>query len=273
MRYDLHTHSIFSDGTWTPQQLLAAAAEQDLVVALTDHNTVSGLPIFLETAEKMGVEAVPGIEFSTDYLDKDVHILALFVREESYDAIRTYVAKGDLAKEQSNRDLVARLQAAGYGLDYDELVAQTPDGRINRANVAGELVKKGYVPSVQAAFSQLLHPKHGFYTPPVRPGAWDTVAFIRSIGALPVLAHPLLTMGEEMLRGFLPEAKARGLAAMETVYSSYDEETAALARQIAAEFGLLSSGGSDFHGDRKPDVHLGCPAISRQAFENLRAAR
>ena len=272
MRYDLHTHSIFSDGTWTPQQLVAAAAEQDLTVALTDHNTVSGLPIFLETAQKLGVEAVPGIEFSTDYLEKDVHIVALFVREESYDAIRAYAAKGDRAKERSNRDMVRRLQAAGYELNYDEIVAQTPDGRINRANIAGELVRLGYVASVQEAFSRLLHPKHGFFTPPKRPGSWDTVAFIRSIGALPVLAHPLLTMDEEMLRGFLPEAKARGLAAMETAYSSYDAQTAALARQIAGEFGLLPSGGSDFHGDRKPDIQLGCPAISRQDFENLRAA-
>lgn len=272
MYCDLHTHSNYSDGTWTPTEIVAQASKQNLVVALTDHNTVSGLPEFLAEADRLGVEAVPGIEFSTDYQGKEVHIVALFVQKESYDAIRAYVQKGDEMKVQSNRDLVARLNEAGYAIDYQHILAQTPDGRVNRANIAAELVRHGYVASVKEAFSKLLGADCGFYTPPKRPEALDTVAFIRTIGALPVLAHPFLSLSEAALRIFLPEAKGRGLAAMETLYATYDDATTMLARQMAAEFGLLESGGSDFHGAVKPDNPLGKPCIPKEVYEQLKYA-
>ena len=143
MRYDLHTHSVFSDGTVTPTQLVREAAALDLTVALTDHNSVSGLPELLEAARELGVEAVPGIEFSTDYQGKELHIVALFVTPQMYEPIRQYVAEGDRQKVQSNRDLVTRLRQAGYAIDYDAIVEKTPDGRVNRANIAQALLEKG----------------------------------------------------------------------------------------------------------------------------------
>ena len=143
MKYDLHTHSVFSDGTVTPAQLVQEAAAMDLTVALTDHNTVSGLPELLSAAQALGVEAVAGIEFSTDYGGRELHIVALFVTADMYDPIRQYVAQGDLQKEQSNRDLVTRLRQAGYTIDYDAIVKKTPDGRVNRANIAAALMEKG----------------------------------------------------------------------------------------------------------------------------------
>lgn len=272
MYCDLHTHSHYSDGTWTPAEIVAQAAKQNLIVALTDHNTVSGLPEFLAEAERLEVEAVPGIEFSTDYLGKEVHIVALFVQKEHYDAIRAYVRNSDEMKVQSNRDLVARLNEAGYAIDYQHILAQTPDGRVNRANIAAELVRHGYVESIMEAFHSLLGTDCGFYMPPKRPDALETVAFIRTIGALPVLAHPFLSLPEDALRSFLPEAKGRGLAAMETRYASYDDATTALARRMAAEVGLLESGGSDFHGEVKPNNPLGQPCIPKEVYEKLRNA-
>lgn len=257
MYCDLHTHSVFSDGTWTPSQIIDQAARQGLTVALTDHNTVSGLPEFLAAAKARGVEAVAGIEFSTDYMEYDVHVVALFVDAQMYQPIRDYVAQGDSLKEQSNRNLVAALNGAGYAISYDRICAKTPDGRVNRANIAAELVEQGYVPTVKEAFSQLLSAKRGYYIPPKRPGTYETIEFIRSLGALPVLAHPLLTMSEAELRRFLPRAVDAGLLAMETAYTTYDAQTTQLAREIAREYGLLESGGSDFHGDTKPGNLLG----------------
>ncbi len=270
MKYDLHTHSIFSDGTLTPTQIIQSAAQQGLTVALTDHNTVSGLPEFLAAAEALGAEAVPGIEFSTDYQGTELHIVALFVRPESYGVIGEYVAEGDRQKDQSNRDLIARLQAAGYAIDYADILAQTPDGRVNRANIGAELVKKGYVPTVKAAFDTLLKEKHGFYVPPKRPDAYDTIAFIRTIGALPVLAHPYLSMDRQRVEAFLPEAVDRGLVAMETEYTTYDPDTTAYARQAAARFGLKISGGSDFHGAVKPNNPLGCVSLPEASYQALK---
>lgn len=275
MYCDLHTHSTFSDGTWTPEQIIAEAARLQLTVALTDHNSISGLPTFLAAARAKGVTAVPGVEFTTEFEGTELHIVALFVQEESYNAIREYVATGDRLKAESNRALVRKLQELGYDISYEEIVAQTPDGRVNRANIGAELVKKGYVPTVKDAFKQLLNESQGLYVPAKRPDALDTITFIRSIGALPVLAHPLLSMDEAQTKRFLPLACGRGLVAMETQYTTYDSQTTALAQSLAAEFGLLESGGSDFHGDNKPGNHLGqgrgTLRIPRSIYETLQS--
>ena len=255
---DLHTHSVFSDGTDTPARLIELAAEAGLsAVALCDHNTVAGLPDFLEAAKDSAVEAVPGVEISTDYADKELHILALFVQPQHYAAVTALLAEGDRRKEQSNIDLVAALNAAGYALSYEEIKAKTPQGHINRAHIAAEMLELGYVESVQAAFRTLLSPKHGLYHPPKRIDAYDAIRFIKSIGAVAVLAHPFLSMDEQLLRAFLPRAVEAGLDAMEVFYSKYDEETTLLAVKIAEEYGILPSGGSDYHGGNKPDIAIG----------------
>ncbi len=276
MKYcDLHTHSVYSDGTFTPEALIAAAKVANLsAVALTDHNTVAGLPSFLAAAEGSGVEAVAGVEFSTDYGEKELHILALFVRPEHYDPITELMEEMVRRKEQSNLDLAEALNRAGYPVDYAAIKAKTPNGQVNRAHIAAELARLGYVEDIQDAFKKLLSPKRGLYTPPKRIGSYEAIRFIKSLGCTAVLAHPFLNMDEAMLRGFLPEAVACGLDGMETVYSKYTPQTTALAMAIAAEFGLKNSGGSDFHGDNKPDIAIGTGrgelAIPADWLENLR---
>lgn len=255
---DLHIHSIFSDGTDTPARLVELAQEAELsAVALCDHNTVAGLPDFLTAAQGGEVEAIPGVEISTDYAEKELHILALLVEEAHYEAITQLLAEGDCRKEKSNIDLVEALNRAGYRLDYEAIKAQTPQGHINRAHIAAEMTRLGYVESVQAAFQTLLSPKHGYYQPPARVGAYEAIRFIKSIGAVAVLAHPFLSMDEALLRAFLPEAVACGLDGMEVYYSKYDAATTTLAMEIAREYGILPSGGSDYHGGNKPDISIG----------------
>ena len=136
--------------------------------------------------------------------------------------------------------------------------AKTPRGNVNRVNFAHALLEKGYVSSVGEAFECLLAKDGGFYEEPPHLPVFEVLDFLSSIGAVSVLAHPFLSFkNEEEMRAFLPEAKKHGLCAMETVYSKYSEETTARAREIAREFGLLQSGGSDFHGAAKPDISLG----------------
>ena len=254
---DLHTHSTYSDGTLTPAQLIALAREKKLsAITLSDHNTVAGLPLFLEAAEGSGVEAVPGIEFSTEYEGTELHILGLFIKPCHYEKINALLRQFLERKETSNRQLVQRLQAAGMDLDYEEIRNQAA-GSVNRARIAAKMVEKGYCQSIKQAFSDWLSPKKGYYIPPLRPDAYETIRFIKSLGAVAVLAHPFLSLKEAQLRAFLPEAVAAGLDGMEVYYAAYDKETTALAKQIAAEYGLLESGGSDFHGQNKPDIDLG----------------
>ena len=256
---DLHTHSTFSDGSLTPTELIRAAEDIGLdALALCDHNTVTGLPELLKAAENSPVEAVPGCEFSSDYLGIDLHIIGLFIPESQYDRVTSKLAETQAAKEQSNLELVANLAKDCYVIDYPALRAQAGGGFINRANIARALVEKGYVPSVKDAFSHLLSAKGKYYIPPKRLDSFEVIDFIKSIGAVAVLAHPFLNFKEEaQLRAFLDEALKHGLDAMETIYTAYSDETSALARKIAADYSLKESGGSDFHGSAKPATALG----------------
>ena len=255
---DLHTHSTFSDGTDTPTALVALARERGLsAIALTDHNTVAGLPEFLEAAKGTPVRAIPGTEFSTDYRGTELHILGLFLKPEDFGVITERLEDYHRRKEQSNRCLVEKLNAAGYAIDYDRIKNSTPEGQVNRALIAAELTRLGYTESIQAAFKQLLSPKCGYYVPPTRPCPFETIRYIKSLGAVAVLAHPFLNLNEADLREFLKEAVPCGLDAMETLYSTYDEETTAAAKQVADDFGLLHSGGSDYHGGNKPHIQMG----------------
>ena len=255
---DLHTHSTFSDGTLTPGELIRLAEELNIsAVALCDHNTAAGLPDFLKAAENSPVEAIPGTEFSTEYRGTELHILGLFIEPDRYAPVTALLADLLSRKERSNRQLVENLMAAGIELDYDAIKASTPRGQVNRALIAAEMVRLGYCGSIQEAFSQWLSEKRGLYRPPERLDAFEAIRFIKSIGALAVLAHPFLNLDEAGLREFLRQAVPQGLDAMEVYYPKFTPEQTLLAARIAAEFGLLPSGGSDFHGANKPDIQLG----------------
>ena len=254
---DLHTHSLYSDGTCTPEQLIELAQEAGLsAIVLSDHNTVAGLPSFIEAAEGSGVEAVPGVEFSTEYQGKELHILGLFIQPESYPQVNALLQQFLQRKDQSNRELVERLAKAGVVLDYDKIKKQSA-GSINRAVIGAEMVELGYCESVKKAFSDWLSPKQGFYIPPLRPDAFETIGFIKSIGAVAVLAHPFLSLDEQELEVFLQTAVPAGLDGMEVYYSLFSPEQTEKACGIADSYGLLYSGGSDFHGKNKPDIVMG----------------
>ena len=256
MRCDLHSHSIHSDGSATPAELVAMAKEQGLIIALTDHNTVSGLPDFLEEAEKSGVIAVGGTELSCNHDEREFHLLGLSVAPEHYESIEALVSKFHILKQKSVVDLIERLNAAGYKVDYEKVCQRTMNGNVNRAHIATELLERGYVSSVTEAFETLLSKNYGFYVEPERLGLIDAIRFLRSIKALPILAHPLKDISAEQLCEMLPRLIEAGLVGIETMHSSYSDEEIAISKKIAARYSLLQSGGSDYHGTAKPDVSI-----------------
>lgn len=254
---DLHTHSCFSDGTCSPRELVEAAVERDLkAVALTDHNTVAGLPEFVAAGQNSGVEAVPGCEFSTDFGGVELHILGLFIQPTYYQTVTDLLAEAQREKVKSNIDLVATLNRVGYELDYEAICA-TCSGQINRAHIAAAMVEKGYFADMRACFQGPLSPHNGLYRRPKRIDACDCIRFIKSIGAAAVLAHPFLDLEEAALRTFLRQAVEAGLDGMEVAYPEYSQEVTATALAVAVDFGLCFSGGSDFHGGNKPELQLG----------------
>ena len=270
-------HSVFSDGTDTPERLIQKAGQQGLgAIALCDHNTVSGLPKFLEAARSSSVLAVPGVEFSTEYNGKELHILGLFIKEKYYGEIRELLAASEKRKEESNLDLIHNLGKDGYLLDYEKIKSERPDGRVNRAHIAAELTKSGYTSSIDEAFDRLLGKKHGYYHPAKRLDSLEMIAFLKSIGAAAVWAHPFFNMKtEKEVQEFIDAAKPCGLDGMETIYSTYSQETERLAMEIAQRNGLLQSGGSDYHGKNKPDIEMGTGRgnlrIPMEFYEKLKA--
>lgn len=257
MSCDLHTHTNHSDGSSTPKELVGLASKLNLTIALTDHNTVSGLPEFLAEAKRLGVTAISGTELSTVYGGEEFHLLGLFIDTDRFPEVEALCREYHILKEESNINLVDRLRKAGYIIDYNAVKARNVKGNVNRAHIAAELIKSGYVSTISEAFDTLLDEKCGFYTPPRRLELTDAIVFLRRIGALPILAHPLKDIDDVQLRKILPELIEAGLLGMETMHSSYSDEKIAISKEIARDFSLLESGGSDYHGSIKPGVNLG----------------
>ncbi len=255
---DLHTHSTFSDGSLTPAELIDAAVAEGLsAMALCDHNTVSGLPQLMEAASGKPITAVAGAEFSVGFEGREVHLLGLFIPESSFARVQEQMVLENSKKEARNLQLIQSLKRVGISLDYDAIKAKSERGLINRAHIALAMVEGGYVGSTREAFDSFLSPGAGHYTEPERINVLDMIEFVRSVGALPVLAHPFLNLSPEQLERFLPLAVERGLAGMECLYSTYDAATEQMAFEMASRHGLCPSGGSDFHGVVKPDIRLG----------------
>ncbi|MBR2384899.1 MAG: PHP domain-containing protein [Clostridia bacterium] len=253
---DLHTHSNYSDGTFSPTELVQEAKRVGLsAIALTDHNNVDGINEFLQECEKCDIEGIIGTEFSTDYKNIELHVLGLFIKKENLDEVNSICEQVRKNKDESNRIMIKRLQENGYDITYEEVRA-TCKGTMNRAHIGEVLYKKGYTKTVKEVFTTILSKKGKIYHSAKRLDVFKTIEFIKSIGAVPVLAHPFLDLDEKGLREFLNLAKPYGLEGMETVYSTYSEEETLLAKQIAKEYELKESGGSDFHGYRKNDISL-----------------
>lgn len=272
---DLHAHSIFSDGSYTPTELIEEAKRLRLsAIALTDHNTTKGLPEFLKAAKELSVTAVAGTELSTDYDGVELHILGLFLPKEACGRVEERVQILKRNKDESNRILCERLALAGYEISFEEVKKSSPTGFVNRALIGELLTEKGYTSSIQNALDSLLRKGGEFYAEPKRLDALETVAFLKGLGAVAVLAHPFLNVDEKGLRKFLDEAVERGLDGIETRCSVYAKEQTELSEKIAEEYGLLKSGGSDFHGRRKPNVSLGVGkgnlAVPTEFYEKLR---
>ena len=274
-RCDLHSHSVFSDGTMRPSELVKLAEERGIsALALTDHNTSKGLPEFMEAGCRSRVATVPGCEFTTEWHDIEIHIVGLFFRRKYWNEIEDFLELAHIAKNNSNQKLIDNLNKAGYRVSAEE-VSALASGEYNRAHVARVLMAKGYVKSVAEAFDSILKPGNGFYVPPRRIPSAAAVRFIKTYGATAIMAHGLINLTAGQMRDFLPEVKKAGLDAIETRYSDYDEEMTATAISLAEEFGLRQSGGSDFHGLTKPHISLGTGRgnlfIPYEFYENMRA--
>lgn len=256
---DLHVHSTFSDGTLTPSQLVDLAVKSNLeAFALTDHDTTDGIKEALEASEAYDLEVIPGIEFSTEYKKKDIHILGYYINPYN-ETFKAKVLEFRESRENRNRKMCDKLNEMGLEINYDEFIAEFPDSVITRAHYAKYLLNHGKIKYIDEAFEKYIGDDCPGFIPREKITPSEAVSLIISCGGIPVLAHPILyKLPDSELESLVASLKKSGLKGIETIYSTYSNTDERLIRKLASKYKLLITGGSDFHGNNKPNLSLGC---------------
>ncbi len=255
---DLHTHSTASDGTLAPIARVAAACEAGLsALALTDHDTVSGLKEAIDAAFESPVVFVPGVELSVDLPRGALHIVGLHVDHQNARLLKILDWVVD-KRQARNRVIVQKLTDLGMPIQNDELEALAGGGVIGRPHFAALMIEKGYVKTIQSAFQRFLMRGKPAYEIRQRLDSRQAIEAIRSAGGVPVLAHPDQTHLEgEALDVLVKELADLGLAGIEVYCSGYTSSQSRQYSRLAEKYNLVRSGGSDFHGAIKPGIKLG----------------
>jgi 3',5'-nucleoside bisphosphate phosphatase len=255
---DLHCHSTFSDGTFSPEEIIEAAEKTGLfAVALTDHDTVEGIENAVEAAASKTVRFVPGVEISAEIENGTLHILGLFIDHKNK-ALLEMLGFAEEQRRLRNLQIAARLQAIGISISVDEMEETAGPGVMGRPHFAALLQQKGYVATPREAFLRYLGKGGAAFVPKTRIPRHQAVSIIRQAGGVPVLAHPDQTRrGGRALDILLEELCELGLLAVETHYSGYSPTRVRKYARMAQAHGLAKSGGSDFHGAAKPGLALG----------------
>ena len=255
---DLHVHSTESDGTLTPEELVTEAKKAGLsAFALTDHDTCQGVGKAIPYAASAGIELIPGIELSTNYHGKEVHIVGLYIDTEN-DELLSKTAEYRKCRSERNALMVEALRKEGLSITMEELVAENPDCVITRANIARFLYEHGQIKSVREAFDRYIGDHCKCYVGRLKVSSSDAVRLIKRAGGIAILAHPLLYgLSSTNLQKLIEELKEAGLDGLEAIYSTYTTGEEQQMKRLANKNGLLISGGSDFHGTNKPDIFLG----------------
>lgn len=248
MKADLHMHSTASDGVHAPGELMNLAAGQGCThVALTDHDSMAGIPAAREAAKRLGMRLIPGVELSCG-AQKEIHILGYGCDPEDA-ALRAFCERRLLQREARAEAMVERLCALGKPVEMRR-VRELAQGAIARPHVARALLEAGHVASVSDAFDRYLKPGKPAYVPKEDVKVSEAVRVIMQAGGVAVLAHPMeLKMGETQLTSLVGEWKAQGLAGVEAIHPSAQGNHAAFLTRMARREGLLVTGGSDFHGE------------------------
>ena len=256
---DLHTHTTYSDGTLSPTEVVELAHQIGLsAVAITDHDTVDGLDEALAAGERLALEVVPGVELSLEYGERTLHLLAYFFCELPTQELRGQLAELRHYRDVRNQRILEILAAIGYPLSLDEVEKVAGSGAVGRPHIGEAMRRRGYVTSISEAFERFLRRGAPAYVDRRRLTLTAAVGLLRRSQGIGVLAHPgLIPIDADGLQRIATDVATAGVQGFECYYSEYSPETVALCLAIAERTGLVPTGGSDFHGSVKPNVHLG----------------
>ena len=255
-RIDLHVHTTASDSTASPAEAVRLAKEAGLsAIAITDHDTVSGYAEAAEAGKKYGVEVVPGIEISTKY-GRAVHILGYYSDPDS-DKLAPVLEWVVHDRDERNRKMAELMAADGLPVSYEEMHRRFGTV-IGRPHFAEVLVELGLAKDIRDAFDRYVEKGQKYYLPRNFLSIERSIEIIREAGGVPVLAHPFqYKLDDAGLRELIEHCMESGLQGMECRYSGYSVEQSKYLGCLAEKYGLIKTGGSDFHGDNKRHISIG----------------
>jgi predicted metal-dependent phosphoesterase TrpH len=265
LRVDLHCHSTASDGTLSPVELIGLAKKENLWgLSITDHDTLDAYKTAIPSAEQQGIHLGTGIEFSCEHLGYSIHVLG-------YDYLLTDPGLKDLChrhqkrRRDRNQGILEKLNSRGFVVDEEELFRLADQKTIGRPHIAQQMLLKGYVSSIQEAFTKYLAEGKSCYVPGTPVSVAETIGIIHEAQGKAFVAHPYL-LPKKMPLGEILKLPFDGI---ECFYSRFSHEAARFWLKIAQEKNWLISGGSDFHGSLKPDISLGSSYVGKEEFEKI----
>lgn len=264
---DLHVHTYYSDGTYSPAEVIENASRLGLkAVSIADHDCVAGIREGTAAGRAHGIELIPGVELSADAPNYEIHILGYFIDWKDARFLEQ-LDRMSRARHERAEAMVARLNAVGVRIDFPDILKVAGEGTIGRLHVAKALRDKGYVTDIQDAFRRYIGRGGPAYVDKYKISPENCIALIKDAGGIAVLAHPGLTKND----GIIPKLKEAGLDGMEVYHIEHTPEMAKHYIGLADRNGLLHSGGSDCHGLGKTSVLMGKVLVPYSVLTAMKA--
>ena len=267
-KVDLHLHSTASDGRLSPGEVVRKAVGNGLaVIALTDHDSVDGIPAALETAKTFpSFTLIPGVEINTDVGEGEAHVLGYFVDYLHPELLASLSNLRDSRVNRAQR-MITKLNNLGFDIKWERVKEIAGDGSIGRPHIAQALLEKGYIKTFQEAFNKYIGHGCPAYADREKISPVDAVTLVSRAGGLPVLAHPFTLKDPEPM---IKELKGNGLAGMECYYNGYSSEAVKMLLGWADNYGLIPTGGTDYHGlNTANEVEIGTVEVPMASAERL----
>jgi len=266
---DLHLHTLFSDGTYTLEELVASALKKRLsAIAVVDHDTVAGVGPAIKAAQESDLEVLSGIELSAEYNEQEVHILGYLIDYQKKPLLEKLESLKSNRVERVHK-MLAKLNNLGINLKAESVFALAANGTVGRLHVARALVKEGFAGSLFEVFQKYIGDNGPAYVCGFRFSPQEAIKFIKDSGGIPVLAHPYILKNDELI----PEFVKLGLMGLEVYYPEHSQGMVNFYLELAKKYNLLVTGGSDCHGKAKPDVRIGSIKIPYELVEKLKEAK